>query len=84
MITSEVSLTECLCAVVDKLRVEGEMVFSDLFSQHTSRLRILVTFLALLELIRTRMVRIQQEELFSPILISLAVPAAEVTLPEGL
>jgi segregation and condensation protein A len=84
VVLEEVSLTECLCAVVDKLRVAGEMVFSDLFSQHTSRLRILVTFLALLELVRTRMVRVQQEELFAPICISLAVPAEEVALPEGL
>lgn len=78
----EVSLTECLCTVVDKLRVEGEIFFLDLFSQNTSRLRILVTFLALLELVRTHMVGVWQEELFGPIRISLAVSAEEATLPE--
>lgn len=80
----EVSLAECLCAVVDKLRAEGEMLFFDLFPQDTPRLRILVTFLALLELVRMRMMRIRQEELFGPIRISLAVPAEEVALPEGI
>lgn len=79
----EVSLTECLCAVVDKLRAEGEMFFSDLFPQDAPRLRILVTFLALLELVRTRIVQIRQEELFGPIRVSLAVPVEEVALPEG-
>jgi len=80
----EVSLTECLCAVVDELRAKGEMFFFDLFPQGTPRLRILVTFLALLELVRTRMVQIRQEELFGSVRISLAVPAEEITLPEGL
>ena len=83
-VIEEVSLTECLCAVVDKLRAEGEMLFFDLFSQDTPRLRVMVTFLALLELVRTRMVRIRQEELFGPIRISLAVPVEEVALPQGI
>ena len=78
IVPEEVSLTECLCAVVDQLKAEGELVFFNLFPQNTSRLRILVTFLALLELVRTRMVQIWQEELFGPIRISLTVPAEEI------
>jgi len=80
IVPEEVSLTECLCAVVDKLRAEGEMFFFDLFPQDTPRLRILVTFLALLELVRTRMVRIRQAELFGPIRMSLAVPVEEIEI----
>jgi segregation and condensation protein A len=83
IVPEEVSVTECLCAVVDQLKAEGELFFFDLFPQNTSRLRILVTFLALLELVRTHMVRVRQEEPFGPICISLAVPAAEAALPEG-
>jgi segregation and condensation protein A len=59
------------------------MRFADLFPSGATRLQILVTFLALLELVRTRMVHVRQEERFGPITISLAV-SADAPLPESL
>ncbi|MGH7966969.1 MAG: segregation and condensation protein A [Candidatus Binatia bacterium] len=83
VILEHVSLREQLCLVLDTLRERIEVVLTDLFPPGGTRLRILVTFLAVLELVRTRMVHIRQEEHFGPIILSLAV-SADAPLPESL
>jgi segregation and condensation protein A len=83
VILEQVSLRERLCFVLDVLRERSEAVFIDLFPTGTTRLQILMTFLALLELIRTRMVRVRQDEPFGPVIITLAV-SADAPLPEAL
>ncbi|HEV8712036.1 MAG TPA: segregation/condensation protein A [Candidatus Binatia bacterium] len=83
VILEQVSLREQLCFVLDTLRERTEAVFSDLFPPGVTRLQILVTFLAILELVRTRMIRLRQEEPFGPIVMHLAV-SADAPLPESL
>jgi len=58
------------------------MRFSELFADTTSRTEVVVTFLALLELIRMKHLRILQAEPFSEIEISLAPPTLNPPLPE--
>jgi hypothetical protein len=53
------------------------MRFSELFAETTSRSEVVVTFLALLELIRMKHLRVLQPEPFSEIEISLAPPRIE-------
>ena len=53
--------------------------FSELFADNTSRLEVVVTFLALLELIRLKVLVARQPEPFSEIEIALAKPAAPVS-----
>jgi len=83
VILEQVSLREQLCFVLDMLRERTAVVFTDLFPSGVGRLQILVTFLAVLELVRTRMVQIHQEEHFGPIVLTLAV-SADAPLPESL
>jgi segregation and condensation protein A len=83
VILEQVSLREQLCLVLDTLRERAEAAFSDLFPPAATRLQILVTFLAILELVRTRMIRLRQEEQFGPIVMQLAV-SADAPLPESL
>jgi segregation and condensation protein A len=83
VILEHVSLREQLCFVLDTLRERTQAVFSDLFPPEATRLQILVTFLAILELVRTRMLHLQQEELFGPIMLNLAV-SADAPMPESL
>jgi segregation and condensation protein A len=83
VILEQVSLREQLCFVLDTLRERTEIMFTDLFPLGVSRLQILVTFLAILELVRTRMVHLGQEEAFGPIMMTLAV-SADAPLPEAL
>ena len=83
VILEQVSLREQLCFVLDTLRERTEVVFSDLFPLGATRLQLLVTFLAILELVRTCMVHLRQEEAFGPIVMNLAV-SADAPLPESL
>ena len=83
VILEQVSLREQLCFVLDMMRERTAVVFTDLFTSGVRRLQILVTFLAVLELVRTRMVQIHQEEHFGPIVLTLAV-SADAPLPESL
>ena len=53
------------------------MRFSELFAETTSRTEVVVTFLALLELIRMKQLRILQPEPFAEIEISVAPPRIE-------
>ena len=68
-----VSLRGRLCAVLDTLREKREVFFEQLFPQNSTRLQVLVTFLAVLELVRNRMIQVRQENPFGPIVASLAV-----------
>lgn len=83
VILEQVSLRERLVGILDTLRERRQMLFTDAFPLGSTRLQILTTFLALLELVRTNMVHIQQEERFGPITMALAV-SADAPLPEAL
>jgi segregation and condensation protein A len=49
------------------LRDRSEMIFSELFANAGSRVEVVVTFLALLELIRMKRLKVQQAEVFGEI-----------------
>lgn len=83
VVLEQISLRERICFILDALRERQTMMFTELFPVGSTRLQILTTFLGLLELVRTRMVRILQEQHFGPITLSLAV-AADAPLPESL
>jgi segregation and condensation protein A len=83
VILEHVSLRERLVAILDTLRERRAMLFTEIFLPGSTRLQILTTFLALLELVRTRMVHVSQEERFGPIAMTLAV-SADAPLPETL
>lgn len=57
-----------------KLLLTPQLRFSELFRAHQSTLELVVTFLALLELMRQRVVRAVQERPFAQILIALREP----------
>jgi segregation and condensation protein A len=59
-------------AVLEALENRESLPFLDLFVGCQQRIVIIVTFLALLELIRTRLIRVFQGETFGPILVTRA------------
>ena len=83
IILEHISVRDQRCAVLDILREKREVFFHDLFPPGTTRLQIFVIFLAVLELVRNRIIRVGQEEMFGPIVTSLAV-SPEEALPEAL
>jgi segregation and condensation protein A len=71
------TVSQKIGAIAARLRWSREgMRFEELFDDQTSRLELIVTFLALLELIRLRRVRVAQEGLFGEIRVYPAETAA--------
>lgn len=76
IVPAPVSVADRQREVLWRLRKSsGQIVFLDLFSGQTSRLEIVVTFLAVLELLRRRRIRVYQSQPLGPILLS-PLPAA--------
>jgi segregation and condensation protein A len=78
------SVSEKIEFVRQKLTERASFRFSELFANATSRTEVVVTFLAMLELVRLRMVLITQPEDFGEIEIARAPePGPEEPLPGG-
>ena len=76
-ITAEaVSITEKISQILARLEAVDSLLFADLFEGSTSRAQVIGTFLALLELIKTRIVKAVQIEQFGAIRIIKAVTDA--------
>jgi segregation and condensation protein A len=71
------SIVESVRRILARFALDESVAFGDLFAADTSRGDVVVTFLALLELMRLEVVRAAQEERFGPILLRLAVPDLE-------
>jgi segregation and condensation protein A len=69
------SVSEKIERVANLLKERPRLKFSELFESAASRAEVVVTFLALLELIRMKQLRIEQPEAFAEIEISPALPA---------
>jgi segregation and condensation protein A len=72
-----VSVREKMSLLLDDLHRRGKVIFQDLFAGAVSRIEVVVTFLAMLELVKIRAVKILQEEAAGPIVIALATPLEE-------
>jgi segregation and condensation protein A len=72
------SITDRINQLVDLLQLHKKLSFEQLFEGATSRGDLIVTFLALLEMTRLRMTRLEQEGPLEPILIELALVDAGV------
>jgi segregation and condensation protein A len=68
-----VSITEKISQILGRLESVDSLLFADLFEGSTSRVQVIGTFLALLELIKTRVVKVFQIEQFGAIRIMKAV-----------
>ncbi len=83
------SVSEKIEHLVHRLRTTQTLRFSELFDQATSRTEVVVTFLAVLELTRLRMIIPSQTEPFAEITLELApppetvAPASESTSPDA-
>jgi segregation and condensation protein A len=78
------SVSEKIEFVAQLARERGRVRFSELFENVASRIEVVVTFLALLELIRMKQLRIEQSEAFAEIEISTALPTAPPVPGENL
>lgn len=56
--------------ILDLIEINKKIIFQDIFTKHTSKIEMIVTFMALLELVHKRQVRIYQKSLLEDIWIS--------------
>jgi segregation and condensation protein A len=69
----KLSLTDIINEIMDQLAITKNLNFEDLLGARKDRRRIIYTFLALLELVKLRMVRAYQTSIFGVIRIFPAV-----------
>ena len=68
----KITVREKMTLLLDHLRTQGKILFESLFAEVTTRMEVVVTFLAMLELVKVRAIRIFQEEATGPIQIEAA------------
>jgi segregation and condensation protein A len=80
-ITAEaVSITEKISHILTRLESVDSLLFADLFDQSTSRAHVIATFMALLELMKSRIVKAVQVEQFGAIRLMRSVNEGPSTL----
>jgi segregation and condensation protein A len=73
----KITVREKMTLLLERLRAGGRIVFESLFSDARTRMEVVVTFLAMLELVKMRAIRIFQEIAHGPIMIEAAVDAEQ-------
>lgn len=68
----KISVREKMTLILDILRLNGKALFESLFAEVKTRMEVIVTFLAMLELVKVRAIKIVQEEMSGPIQIESA------------
>ncbi len=69
-----ISVAERIAEIADKLRLRTEATFDDLFEGQSTRFEVVITFLALLEMARLRMLRLVQAAVGETIHVLLPPP----------
>ncbi|MCP9439110.1 MAG: segregation/condensation protein A [Nitrospira sp.] len=72
IVPDNLTVRERMNKILELLERKDSVPFAELFDQATHRLVVIVTFLAMLELIRLRVARVFQAKLFGPIVVSRA------------
>lgn len=83
VVQETVSVRERMTGILDELGRRTSVLFHELFDAAGSRMEVVVTFLALLELIRIRAVNAVQEERLGPIVLTLALSEAAAAMDAG-
>ncbi len=78
VVLEKISVREKMSQLLNDLHQKGKIIFQSLFDNATSRMEIVITFLATLELVRIRAIKISQEEMVGPIVIELAASLGDV------
>lgn len=87
IIREQLSVADFVHKILDQLNNCGQQSFEDLFQSGGTRQEMVVTFLAMLELVKMRMIKISQSHSFQPIWLSLTVSPSgvdPVDLDEGI
>lgn len=73
VVREQLSVAEHIQIILERMSTHRRMSFRDIFSQQPSRQELVVTFLATLELVKMKMLKVEQAGEFGEIWLSLAV-----------
>lgn len=73
----KITVREKMNFLLDSLRMKGKVMFESLFEGVRTRVEVVVTFLAMLELVKVRAIRVFQKDQAAPISIELAAGIEE-------
>lgn len=82
VVRERVSLSDAIHRIADRLRADGRISFFALFEGVRQRQQIVITFLAILEMCKLRLIRVYQEEGQDDILLSARGEALANVAPE--
>ncbi len=82
VVREQVSLSAAMEHILSGLRLQPEVTFLSLFAGQRTRSSVVVTFLALLEMVRLRRVRVRQPEDGTDILVAVQPEALNAPVPE--
>jgi segregation and condensation protein A len=77
VVLEKITVREKMTLLLERLRASGRIGFESLFTDARTRMEVVVTFLAMLELVKMRAIRIFQETAQGPIIIEAAVDAEQ-------
>ncbi|MCY1023316.1 segregation and condensation protein A [Pyxidicoccus sp. MSG2] len=71
VVRERVTLSEAILRIIERLRPHGQVLFESLFNEQETRTRqeVVITFLAILEMVKRRLIRVVQDEPLGPILL---------------
>ncbi|QSQ26038.1 segregation/condensation protein A [Pyxidicoccus parkwayensis] len=83
VVREKVTLSEAMLRIAERLRPDGQVLFESLFSEQETptRQEIVITFLAILEMTKRRLIRVVQDEPLGPILLLPNGDALQKLLP---
>ena len=70
VVRERVSLSEATLRLAARLRAEGSTTFEGLFTEESTRQEIVITFIAILEMVKRRLIRVSQAEPLGPIILT--------------
>jgi len=81
VVREHVSLSDSILELAERLRAEGNCTFESLFDEQHTRQQIVITFLALLEMVKRRLIKVSQETPLGEILLMPNGDALEKLVP---
>jgi segregation and condensation protein A len=82
VVRERVSLSEAIQRVAERLRGAGTVTFFALFDGQRQRHQIVITFLAILEMCKLKLIRVSQDESGKELLLSMREEALDLPTPE--
>ncbi len=81
VVREKVSITEAIQRLVERLKAQGSCTFEGLFDEQRTRQEVVITFLAILEMVKRRLIKVHQEEPLGDILLTPNGDALERLIP---